>query len=143
MLSAYLREPSLIPADYPNGVRSILRQELILNHIELDNFLRNQEIELNTCVHLMVNTEQAQPRSEMAHTYGQMLSMGKLLRDRNIKGAKMLSPESRTQKMINVYEVLRANKLLENPERTFTDEEFREIMERMKEEDSQEEHKDA
>lgn len=139
MFSAYLRDPLLIPPTYAHGLKSILRQEAILNQIEIDQTRQNMEEDVSFYRLVAVNCTDQQQRSEIMHSYGQMSSLVKLLRERNLKGARMLSPESRTQKMRNVYEVLKESKLVENPDRTFTEEEFYEIMNKMKENEAEEE----
>lgn len=139
MITAYLRDPLLLPPDYKNGIRSILRQKVILDNLELDGARENMENDLELYRQLLVACKDKQQRSEIVHSYEQVTALVRMLRDRNVKGARMLSPESRTQKMKNVYEVLKESKLVENEARTFTDEEFYEIMDRMKQKEAEQE----
>jgi hypothetical protein len=132
MLLAYLRNPLFVPPTYKHGIRSILRQNLILDAIEVETLAEKTATEVATLREMMVGTDHAQKRGELAHAYSQSTDMLNFLRGMDLRAARMLSPESKMGKMVQVREFLVAAKLVDNEERTFTDEEIYAIMDEMR-----------
>lgn len=141
MVAAYLRNPSLIPPDFPNGRVSVYRQELLLKATALEKMADKEVMRFDYTTRLIPASYSEQGRSELIHQATEAADIFCMANNLNIKGVVALNPESRATNMRNVYEVLRDHSIVGDDAKTFTDAEIYEILAKVKkqqEADSQE-----
>jgi hypothetical protein len=133
MLAAYLRDNSLIPPDYPQGFRSIVRQELVLGVMAAEDVARTHQLRFDLTSRLVSASNDAQGRAELMHQVVEAASYISAAKAFNFKGLEALNPMSRSGKMINLHKVLSKHNIVGDDSESFTEDDIRSIMQDLKE----------
>jgi hypothetical protein len=129
MVRAYLRDPSLVPPGYPNGLKSLVRQETILEWMALE--LRGED-ELRT--HSMLssilsamNTPEGR-RGALKDIQSADTIISACIRH-DLRAVKLFNPDGEVSKLREVYEVLSKHNIVGPGAKVLTKEEIYEIIE--------------
>jgi hypothetical protein len=141
MVLAYLRREGLILPDYPNGLRSRLREGLILEAISCEA-LADQHLQQMRVFEALVPILQPSAREEHVNKMVEMLSAAQCYSDLDRKKALGIIRNEARKTAAEVYEILKKyNYWEERPD--FTPAQYREIIGRINELKAQEEQKNG
>lgn len=138
MVAAYLRNPSTIPPDFPNGRVSVYRQELLLKATALEKMADKELLRFDYTSRLVGASQSEQGRAELIHQATEAADMFCLANNLNIRGVVSLNPTARSANMRNVFEVLRNHSIVGDDAKTFTDQEIYDILEKVKKQERSE-----
>jgi hypothetical protein len=131
MVLAYLRRENLIKPDYPNGLRSRLRETMVLDAIACEGLSKQamDQLAIHTAL-LPILTSQA--REEHVNKMLELLSSAKCYSDLDRKKARSILQHEARKSTAEIYEILKKyNYWDKRPD--FTPAQYREIIGRINE----------